>query len=193
MWNERLLRTLNEAAGGDPYQLVSTKALVGILISVFARSSVAPCISEVQANVAGVGVMGFVGNKGGAAVRLRYNDSTLCFVCSHLAASRKNVAARNSDYANIINKLVFTDAARAAAARASVVEGDNGSFGILDHDVTVWLGDLNYRIVEGIPIDEVHDRVVANDLEYLRGESTSAGPSVLARSLISPFAQIATS
>ena len=40
-------------------------------------------------------------------MRFQYRDSTFCFICTHLAAHRGNVAGRNSDYANILDKLVF--------------------------------------------------------------------------------------
>lgn len=39
-----------------------------------------------------------MGNKGGVGIRMRINDSTVCFVCSHLAAHREKVAERNADY-----------------------------------------------------------------------------------------------
>ena len=39
-----------------------------------------------------------MGNKGGAGIRMRINDSTICFVCVHMAAHREKVAERNADY-----------------------------------------------------------------------------------------------
>lgn len=43
-----------------------------------------------------------MGNKGGVGVRLRFRDSSLCFVSCHLAAHRENVKARNENYHKVI-------------------------------------------------------------------------------------------
>ncbi len=40
------------------------------------------------AGIVGVGVMGMLGNKGGASVRMTVFDSAMCFTCAHLAAHR---------------------------------------------------------------------------------------------------------
>ena len=44
-----------------------------------------------------------MGNKGGAGILMRINDSTMCFVCVHMAAHRENVAERNADYHKYAN------------------------------------------------------------------------------------------
>ena len=51
--------------------------------------------------------MGMMGNKGGATIRMQLHDTTICFVAAHLAAHRDNVAGRNADFANIIQKTQF--------------------------------------------------------------------------------------
>lgn len=53
---------------------------------------------------------------------MKVYDSTLCCVCSHLAAHQNNVAGRNSDYANILAKVEFRNelvAERCVPAAAS--------------------------------------------------------------------------
>ena len=36
------------------------------------------------------------------------HDSAVCFVTAHLAAHRDNISGRNSDYKNIIERILFT-------------------------------------------------------------------------------------
>lgn len=190
-WLGALEQHLNAAAGsvygpsasmpGGPaeYVLVVTRYLVGVMIAVYAQRRWAGSVREVQDAVAPVGVMGVMGNKGGAAVRLRIADSTFCFVCAHLAAHRGAVAQRNADFASIMAKTEFRDDARAEAAAAALsgggrgpgggssavpggggasgsggassgLAGEIGTIGILDHDYVVWFGDFNYRIIETV-------------------------------------------
>ena len=53
------------------------------------------------------GLGGSAGNKGGVAIRFLLHSTSLCFVCSHFAAGQSNVADRNSDYHDIVNKIEF--------------------------------------------------------------------------------------
>lgn len=52
--------------------------------------------------------MGVMGNKGAVVVRLSLYDSTLCFVCAHMAAKRANIQGRNADFWSILAKTTFT-------------------------------------------------------------------------------------
>lgn len=53
-------------------------------------------------------MMGVMGNKGAVVVRLSLYDSTLCFVCAHMAAKRANIQGRNADFWSILAKTAFT-------------------------------------------------------------------------------------
>lgn len=116
-WEDVVVAALNDhlaaryaAATDEPkhqYKLVLEKHLVGILLLVIVRTDHLEHVREVFGATAGVGIMGMMGNKGGAAVRFSFYDSTLCFVCAHLAAHRENVAGRNADYQNILSKVQF--------------------------------------------------------------------------------------
>merc|ERR1719410_868238 len=101
---------------GDPmrvYVQLEAKYLVGLLVVVFVKAPHRSRVKYVHSNSVGVGVMGVMGNKGGVSVRLQFYDSTLCFICTHLAAHRENVAGRNADFANVFGKTSFDIGAQA--------------------------------------------------------------------------------
>lgn len=79
-----------------------------------------------------------MGNKGGAAIRFKLMDSTLCFVCSHLAAHRENVAGRNADF----HKWAFPPRVMIRICdniRFKKSGEEEESFGILNHDLVFWV------------------------------------------------------
>jgi phosphatidylinositol-bisphosphatase len=39
---------------------------------------------------------------------------------------------------------------------------------IINHDIVLWLGDLNYRIDESVSLEDVFIKIENNELEYLR-------------------------
>jgi Endonuclease/Exonuclease/phosphatase family len=172
-WVERLRSTLANA-GVAPYTLVMQKSMVGLLLCVFVRSDHDARVKGVHASAVGVGVLGMGGNKGGVSIRLQYYDSTLCFVCSHLAAHRENVTGRNSDYANIFQKTSFDigeDAIRDVIRSGSFLSNwtiGSSSVGLADHDMVFWLGDLNYRIDESLPTETVLYMSEKGKLDELR-------------------------
>ena len=53
------------------------------------------------------GIGGAAGNKGGVAIRFLLHSTSLCFVCSHLAAHQTKVVERNQDFAEIYRKVQF--------------------------------------------------------------------------------------
>ncbi|CAH0482792.1 unnamed protein product [Peronospora belbahrii] len=167
-WEEAILTALNQYLGRDTstsldtpvqqYKVVLEKHLVGILLLVFVKIDHWDHVKEIKGATAGVGIMGVMGNKGGAAVRLQFYSSTLCFVCAHLAAHRENVIGRNVDYLNILSKVHFGD--NAEDGLTASVQDMSGRFwsgapSILNHDFVFWTGDLNYRIQDTLTTDEI--------------------------------------
>lgn len=153
-WEEAALAALNKhVGGGSQYKVVLEKHLVGILLLVFVKSDHWEHVKEVRGATAGVGIMGMMGNKGGAAVRLRFYNSTLCFVCAHLAAHRENVVGRNADYVNILSKVQFESTDETAPTQD--MRFWSGEPAILNHDFVFWIGDLNYRIQDTLTTEEV--------------------------------------
>ncbi|KAJ1432637.1 Endonuclease/exonuclease/phosphatase [Ochromonadaceae sp. CCMP2298] len=94
-WMRLLLQTLN--AFGS-YAICFKKTLVGLMVAVFVRTNLVPCIHHISCALTYAGNYGTTGNKGGISVSLRVNDSSLCFVAAHFHAHRENVAARNADF-----------------------------------------------------------------------------------------------
>ena len=103
-WQSLLSEALNSRA---TYTLLSSVHLVGMLLCVYIKTPHLSAVTRVHSSTAGVGVMGLLGNKGGVSVRLQLYDSTLCFVCSHFAAHRENVAGRNADFQSVLMKTGF--------------------------------------------------------------------------------------
>jgi hypothetical protein len=153
------------------YRLIASKYLVGIAIVAFIKAEHVNNVGDVQVQTAGVGIGGFVGNKGAAALRFTYGNSSICAVSSHLSAHRGAVGSRNSDYNNILNKVQFKD-------RHTDGNNSSSSISILDHDYVFWLGDLNYRIQVDISTEECYRRIRSNkktekghnDLVWLRSQ-----------------------
>ena len=93
------------------------------------------------ATTAATGLLGMMGNKGGAAIRMKILDSTVCFVCSHLAAHRENVAGRNADFhkyglsGRVKNRICDN-------IRFKRDESEEESFGILDHQFVFWVRNM---------------------------------------------------
>jgi phosphatidylinositol-bisphosphatase len=178
-WVDRLRTTLNapHRTQNNPqergYALLMQRSLVGLLVCVFVKAPHRNRVKYVSSDSVGVGVMGMMGNKGGVSVRLQFYDSTFCFVCSHLAAHRENVAGRNADYFNVLGKISFDvgeEAVREVIRNGSMSQWASGSsvVGIADHDIVVWLGDLNYRIDESMPTEKVLELSESKQLDDLR-------------------------
>eukprot|EP01029_Cantina_marsupialis_P023865 TRINITY_DN6014_c1_g1_i1.p1 TRINITY_DN6014_c1_g1~~TRINITY_DN6014_c1_g1_i1.p1 ORF type:complete len:804 (-),score=195.46 TRINITY_DN6014_c1_g1_i1:140-2551(-) len=187
-WQERL-RILLDSCSKRKYTLVESKHLMGVLLCVFVHSQQLPNIKGLQAERGAVGVMGVVGNKGAVAIRFNYFDSSMCFVCSHLAAGRGSVQSRNADFHNLMNKIRFKlDSPHSTKLQSHEVStfsntqiedvdesgnpksnGNNGSdsdsFGVQHHDFVMWLGDLNYRISDELSIEEVLEKSPENYAE----------------------------
>lgn len=118
--------------GGGPedYSLIAVAKMVGIVLYVYARErspdrqigggistlpSTVERIKEIRTGTVGTGLLGLMGNKGAAGVRVVVGgavdgqaDETITFVCAHLAAHDHNVPRRNADWKNIVTRLVFT-------------------------------------------------------------------------------------
>ncbi|KAF9109704.1 hypothetical protein BGX27_007295 [Mortierella sp. AM989] len=154
---------------GSSYQKVMSKQLVGLLIVMYAATDRAKYIKEVTASSVGVGIMGVLGNKGGVSIRIRYKDSYLSFVGSHLAADTSQIERRNQDYQEICRRLAFPSSALYDITKSPAVNAaisiSNKMVSIFDCEHTIWAGDLNYRIA--LPEDQVKTLLRSHDYDAL--------------------------
>ena len=78
-------------------------------------------------------------------VRFILDDSSICLVNCHLAAGQTQTTNRNNDITAILESEVFP-AERDTTTRSNIfIDGGDGSM-ILDHEICILNGDLNYRI-----------------------------------------------
>ncbi|KAK1309308.1 Type I inositol 1,4,5-trisphosphate 5-phosphatase CVP2 [Acorus calamus] len=128
-----------EEEGGDEreFRCMVSKQMVGIFVSVWVREGLRGHIRHMSVSCVGCGIMGCLGNKGSVTVRFHLHETSLCFVCCHLASGGKagDEIRRNLDAAEILSRTSFSRGASHDLPRR-----------ILDHDRIIWFGDLNYRI-----------------------------------------------
>lgn len=91
-----------------------------------------------------------------------------------MAAHRENVTGRNADFANVYSKTSFEigeEAIREVIRSGSLSHWEMGSSSvrIADHDICIWLGDLNYRIDESMMTEHILKLSEKGILDELRG------------------------
>ncbi|XP_062204534.1 type I inositol polyphosphate 5-phosphatase 10-like isoform X2 [Phragmites australis] len=143
------------ASRRERYCLMACKQMVGLFVTVWVRRELVPHVGHVRFSCVGRGIMGYLGNKGCISVSMSLHQTTLCFVCSHLASGEKegDELRRNSDVVEILKNTQFRRLCKRSGCR--IPER------ILDHDRVIWLGDLNYRIA--LSYSEAKKLVEAND------------------------------
>eukprot|EP00261_Vitis_vinifera_P017277 XP_010646885.1 PREDICTED: type I inositol polyphosphate 5-phosphatase 5 [Vitis vinifera] len=122
------------------YSLITSKQMVGIFLSVWARDELVQHIGHLRVSCIGRGIMGCLGNKGCISVSMSLHQTTFCFVCSHLASGEKegDELKRNADVAEILKNTQFPKICK------NIIRPIPER--IVDHDRIIWLGDLNYRV-----------------------------------------------
>ncbi|XP_042512066.1 type I inositol polyphosphate 5-phosphatase 2-like [Macadamia integrifolia] len=119
------------------YVRIVSKQMVGIYVSVWVRRRLRRHINNLKVSPVGVGLMGYMGNKGSISVSMSLFQTRLCFVCSHLTSGEKegDQQRRNADVYEILRRTQFS----------SVLDADQPQT-IPSHDQIFWFGDLNYRL-----------------------------------------------
>ena len=89
--------------------------------------------------------MNQIGNKGGVAISMKIKDTSICCVGSHLAAQMDNIARRNQDFHNVMDRM-FKDNLDGQPISYQQLESNSSFYNnisLINHDVILWLGDLN--------------------------------------------------
>lgn len=141
------------------YRLIASKQMVGIFLSVWARKELVQHIGHLRISCVGRGIMGCLRNKGCISISLSLHQTTLCFVCSHLASGEKegDELKRNSDVIEILKCTQFPKICKKPSRPMPER--------IIDHDQIIWLGDLNYRVA--LSYDETRVFLEDNDWDSL--------------------------
>ncbi|XP_072965399.1 type IV inositol polyphosphate 5-phosphatase 3-like isoform X3 [Typha angustifolia] len=140
----------------SPFVRIISKQMVGIFLSIWVRRSLRKHIQNVKVSTVGVGVMGYIGNKGSISVSMSIYQTLFCFVCSHLSAGEKvgDELRRNTDVQEIHRRTQFGTVASVGLPKT-----------IHDHERIFWLGDLNYRI--DLPYKSTHEHIAKKDWSML--------------------------
>ncbi|ETN44694.1 uncharacterized protein HMPREF1541_10364 [Cyphellophora europaea CBS 101466] len=164
-WRDYLSKVISRASTYYRYAEVHTSSLIGLFQCIFVRQEERPNMRDLNAINVKCGMKGHYGNKGALVTRFTLDDSSLCFVNCHLAAGQTQTSHRNNDVATIL-EAENLPLERDPDTRMSLFVGGGDGTQILDHEICILNGDLNYRI-DAIPRDTVVRMVKANDLSKL--------------------------
>ncbi|CAN6808759.1 unnamed protein product [Brassica oleracea] len=140
------------------YVRIVSKQMVGVFLTVWVRRSLRKHIRNLSVSTVGVGVMGYIGNKGAVSVSMSVYQTPFCFVCTHLASGEKDGdhRKRNADVSDIHRRTQF----HPHSLNATRVPRS-----IRDHERIIWLGDLNYRI--NLSYKKTHELIARKDWKKL--------------------------
>ncbi|KAF6146364.1 hypothetical protein GIB67_020458, partial [Kingdonia uniflora] len=121
----------------SPFVKIVSKQMVGIFLSVWVRRSLRRHIQNLKVSSVGVGLMGYIGNKGSISVSMSIYQTLFCFICTHLSSGEKegDELRRNADVQEIHRRTHFHSVSDIISPQT-----------IHDHERIIWFGDLNYRI-----------------------------------------------
>ncbi|KAF3770980.1 hypothetical protein M406DRAFT_34469 [Cryphonectria parasitica EP155] len=144
-WRDFLIRSLDDYIPGTLYHLLQTIHMVGLFTCIFVKADVRDRITQLSTAEVKRGMGGLHGNKGGIIVRFLVDDTSLCFFNCHLAAGQTQAQSRNNDITAILEANLMPPERDPNICIDSFAGGGDGSM-ILDHELVILNGDLNYRI-----------------------------------------------
>ncbi|KAL1974917.1 hypothetical protein VTN31DRAFT_5121 [Thermomyces dupontii] len=166
VWRDHLAACINEAMPvEESYVLLHTANMVGLFTCVFIKEKERQRVRNIGSAEIKRGMGGLHGNKGALILRFVLDDSSLCFINCHLAAGQTQTANRNNDIAAILESESLPAENSLTARTDLFVNGGDGTM-ILDHEICILNGDLNYRI-DSMPRNVVIEAVRQNNLQKL--------------------------
>ncbi|ODV82343.1 inositol-1,4,5-triphosphate 5-phosphatase [Suhomyces tanzawaensis NRRL Y-17324] len=148
-WEKKIKKCLNDTnPENQKYVSLWNGQLGGIALLLFVKETELNYITNLEGSFKKTGLGGMSSNKGGVAVSFTYSNTEVCLVTSHLAAGLSNIDERHHNYKTIIKGIKFSKNRR-----------------IKDHDVVIWLGDMNYRI--GLPKEQVKPLIEKKEFNKL--------------------------
>ncbi|KAG2320466.1 hypothetical protein Bca52824_013679 [Brassica carinata] len=140
------------------YVRIVSKQMVGVFLTIWVRRSLRKHISNLSVSTVGVGIMGYIGNKGSVSVSMSIYQTPFCFLCSHLSSGEKDTdhQKRNDDVREINRRTLF----HPNSSNANVLPRS-----IRDHERILWLGDLNYRI--NLSYEKTHELIARKEWQRL--------------------------
>jgi len=135
-WEYHILQELAEKYGPEAYAKLHSAHLVGTAVCIFIRADWLAEVKNIESSTVGCGLLKTMGNKGGVAVRFEVREHTLVLISSHLNAGQEKTVRRHQDFREIASRLAL------------------GKYPLISHDITLWFGDLNYRL--DLPVDHLH-------------------------------------
>ncbi|KAH1118568.1 hypothetical protein GYH30_047365 [Glycine max] len=108
--NDKEVNGISKVKSHRKYVRIVSKQMVGIYVSVWVQRRLRRHINNLKVSPVGVGLMGYMGNKGSVSVSMSLFQSRLCFVCSHLTSGQKDGAEirRNADVHEILRRTCFS-------------------------------------------------------------------------------------
>uniref|UniRef100_L7JN53 Skeletal muscle and kidney-enriched inositol phosphatase n=1 Tax=Pyricularia oryzae (strain P131) TaxID=1143193 RepID=L7JN53_PYRO1 len=144
-WRDFLVRALDDYMPGELYHLLQTSHMVGLFTCIFVKADIRARISNLSTAEVKRGMGGLHGNKGAVVVRFMVDDTSLCFINCHLAAGQGQAQNRHNDVAAILEAQILPIERDPNIRIDSYVGGGDGTM-IMDHELVLLNGDLNYRI-----------------------------------------------
>lgn len=142
-WYDRFVSIVKLTMPPDcPYEVSHSESMIGLFTCIFVKSKERMLLRDVSINIVKRGMGGRYGNKGGILSRFVIEDSSICMINCHLAAGQNAVRQRNSDLASFLEKKALFPVTNEHVAYAG---GGDGTM-VLDHEIVILNGDLNYRI-----------------------------------------------